>query len=539
MLFLLIAFFLNNPATANPNLLTPVSHKAEIVYDTTGHKTWADTIASLLAARDTVRVPDGPVVSLKDFGAAGDGKHDDIEALEHARDWLIHHPGVLTIPVGDYFISRPFVLQNLVNGQYRFFTIHLKGLLPNKSASLEYLSRLICGYKSGFGIGIQLGRGITIENITILGMYTFPNHVTNANIGTLKYSDWADGSVTDSRNNPYAGIVIDPYTNKNGSQGGTSDVTIKNCSIRQWMVGVCLTPNSGTANDEIVNIIDDDIETCRVAIAIGQDQSKTIKISGLKVWASTHTILDGLNYGRGTGGGSVFCDNWNIAGNVNQLFNIVNDRFPLSAINIYSESIFKIGTVGGSAGVNLINCQIDFLTGPGMPAADYLIHGGASFYGGCLRYYDGSMTHRMNLSNTSGIYRDMVLSNAPILCGLYGIPQNVYPLPIFENVHLYYPGKNYKKDSDTLIKLPAVPMIHIDRIKWVAAYKRFGMEKVGDYILGAGRGCFDREMAPNGCNTIQIGRVASIKGDSVYLDDVAVNVYEGNAYDRIYINRLK
>ena len=31
----------------------------------------------------------------KDFGAAGDGKHDDIEALEHARDWVIKHPAVL------------------------------------------------------------------------------------------------------------------------------------------------------------------------------------------------------------------------------------------------------------------------------------------------------------------------------------------------------------------------------------------------------------------------------------------------------------
>ncbi len=107
------------------------------------------------------------------------------------------------------------------------------------------------------------------------------------------------------------------------------------------MVGIALTPNEQTQNDEMINIKDDDIEACRVAIAIGQDQSKTIAIEGLKVWASVYTVLDGLSYGRGTGGGSVYCDNWNIAGNVNQLFYLRTDRFPLSARNIYSESLVQ------------------------------------------------------------------------------------------------------------------------------------------------------------------------------------------------------
>jgi hypothetical protein len=539
MLFFFLASCFNFSASHLPTSPAKVQYPPSIVCDTTGRKTLVDSIISMIAMPDTGRVPDTQIISVKDFGVVGDGKHDDIEGLERARDWVIHHPAVLTLPVGDFLISRPFVLQNIVDGQYRFFTVHLKGLLPNKSASIEYLSRIICGYKSGFGIGIQLGRGITIENITVLGMYTFPNQVTNINIGTLKFGDWADGSVTDSRYNPYAGIVIDPYVNKNKSQGGTSDVTIKNCSIRQWMVGVCLTPNPETANDEIINIMDDDIETCRVAIAIGQDQSKTIKISGLKIWASTHTVLDGLTYGRGTGGGSIFCNNWNIAGNVNQLFNLVNDRFPLSAINIYSESIFKIGTLGGSAGANLINCQIDFLTGPGIPAADYLIHGGANFYGGCLRYYDGSMTHRMNLSNTYGMYRDMVLNNQPILSGLYGIPQNKYPEPQFDNVHLYYPGRNYTKGGDTIMRFPFRTAITVNRRKWTASFKGPWIAKIGDYILAAGRGCYDEGMASTGCSMIQFGRVTKITKDSVYLDEVALNARSETDYDFLVINRVK
>ena len=500
-------------------------------YDT-GRKTLIDTIISLVKTQERARDPDKNFVSVKDFGAVGDGKHDDIDALEHARDFVINHPAVLVMPIGSYFISRPFLLQNIVKGQNQFFTIHLKGVFSSKSASIEYLTRIICGYKSGFGIGIQLGRGITIENITVLGTYTFPDQVTNLNIGSLKFNDWANGSVTDSRYNPYAGISIDPFGGILGG-GGTSDVTIRNCSIRQWMVGICLTPNSETANDEIVNIIDDDIENCRVSIAIGQDQSKTIKISGLKVWGSTHTVLDGLTYGKGTGGGSVFCDNWNIAGNVNQLFNLITDRFPLSAINIYSESIFRIGNVGRGAGSNFINFEIDFLSGPGLPAPDYLLSGDANFYGGSLRYYDGSPTHRMNFVNTRAKFRDMTMNNLPITAAIYGIPHANYPRPTLDNVRLYYQS-GY---SDTLIRIP-VPLITVNRKNWTASFSCNDC-KVGDYILGANRGCYDQAVYNTGCPTIQVGRVTRNSADIVFLDDVGLNCFSGMAYDAVYINRLK
>ena len=112
-------------------------------------------------------------ISIKDFGAVGDGVHDDYKAIQTACDYAIKHPAIVIIPVGNYLISHPIVLQNVVNGQYQFFTIHIRGLLPNKSASNEYTSRITCGFKSGFGIGIQMGRGITIENITITGSIYF------------------------------------------------------------------------------------------------------------------------------------------------------------------------------------------------------------------------------------------------------------------------------------------------------------------------------------------------------------------------------
>ena len=351
----------------------------------------------------------------------------------------------------------------------------------------------------------------------------------------------------------YAGIVIDPFCDSNTialndgydglrsfyrpmkGYGGTSGVDIKQCSIRQFMAGVVLTPNPQTANDEMINFLDDNIESVRVAIAIGQDQSKEIHIDRFKCWASTHTILDGITYGKGIGGGSVMIHGMNIAGTVNQLFYLNTDRFPLSAINVYSESIFKIGTVGRRAGANFINFQIDFIAEPGIPAPDYLISGSANFYGGCLRYYDNSFTHRMNFVNAQIMFRDLTLNNLPIQTGLYGIPQNVYPKPTLENVAMYC-SQSWK---DTLIRLKYIPAITIDKKIWTSSFRGSVPGKVGDYVLGAGRGCYDLGLQNSGCPTIQIGRITSINGDIVSMDDVGINAYSGTSYDAVYISELR
>jgi hypothetical protein len=485
--------------------------------------------------QDSIPKTRGGEISVLDFGAKCDGVTDDIMADSTACAYCIAHPvmcGTVTFPVGHSRISRTLKLQN--NGRY--FTIALKGTLSAKSASDAYLSAIDYTAKSGSAVSVQYGRGITISNLAIFGKYMFPLSVSNYNIGTLSFTQWNDGSVSDSRYLPYAGITIDPDTNKSGTRGGTSDVTIDHCSIKEFMVGVCLSPNGITQNDEMVNFLEDNIEACRVAIAICQDQSKSINIRGLKCWASTHTILDGVNYGKGLGGGSVFCENWNIAGNVNELFNITTTRFPLSCQDIYSESIFRIGNVGPMA--NFINTQIDFLSGPGMPAADYLLSGWANFEGGMLRYYDNSYTHRLNFSNLNVMFRDMTLNNPPIIASLYGFGINNYPSPKFDNVKYYYSQKR-----DTLFKLPLIPAFTIDHTGWTASFSGGSGLQTGDYILAAPTSTSghysDRSLNSGQCATIQIGRVSSISNGVVHLDDVGLNAYSGNNYDAVFVDRLK
>jgi len=506
-------------------------------------------------------------VNVKNYGATGDGSHDDYSAIQKACNFCIANPSACTairFPVGTYLISHPIILQKVSNERWQFFTLHLFGDAPAKSGADGYLSTIKCAFTEGFGIGIQFGRGIQIENINIEGAYSFPNTINNYNIGTTLYASWNNGSVQDGRYSPYAGICIDPFCDSNKiksregypsmrkyylsgtGKGGTSGVEIKQCGIHHFMVGAMLTPNPYTQNDEMINFLDDNIDAVKVAIAIGQDQSKEIHIDRLKVWASTYTIVDGLNYGAGSAPGSIMINGMNIAGNVNQIFNINAGRFPLSALNIYAESLFRIGFVNGTAGVNFTNFQIDLLTGPGMPAADYIFSGGpVTWSGGMLRYYDASYTHRMNLSQMLATFQDMTLSNPPMVIGLYAYGINGHPTPSFRNIHLYYGNRPMKADFEALHALPFVPLITVDKTKWLASFPVIpGISfKPGDYILASptdktGR-YFDSGMNPGECSTIQIGRVISITGNTVNLDDVGLNAYSGKDYGAVYLDTVK
>lgn len=506
------------------------------------------------------------VLNVMDFGAQPGG-FDNSDAFQAASDYMIQTPGAgstLYIPAGQFFISRPWILQKVSGTMWEFFTITIQGACDAKSGAAGYITEIIPTFTNGFAIGVQFGRGIVINNVSITGKYKFPNYINNYNIGTTLYSAWNDGSVEDKKYAPYAGICIDPFCDpsqlteeqgytgmraqylSNNQRGGTSGMWIQNCAIHNFVVGIMLTPNPFTQNDEMINIIDDCIDGVKVCIAIGQDQSKEIHIDRLKVWASTYTILDGLRYGTGGAPCSVIINGMNVAGNVNQLFNISAGRFPLSASSIYAESLFRIGYVYGAAGVNFQDFQIDILTGAGMPAADYIFYGGPiNWSGGMLRYYDSQPTHRMNLSQMLATFKDMTMTAPPMVIGLYAYGINGHPTPTFQNINMYYQNVPMKADFEAITAFPLVPKITIYP-NWTASFTRpEGFElNPGDYIMASPTdktGIFyDQDMAWGyQCSTIQIGRVTSVVGDLVTVDQVSLNAYEGDNYGAMYVDRIK
>jgi hypothetical protein len=481
-------------------------------------------------------------LSITDFGAHSGTTYDNADVLQTAVTYAIQNRLPLNVPIGDFFTSRSILAQN--NGY--LFSLTIRGVFSAKCGTDGWLSKIFYTGKSGYAFGVQLGHGILIENLMIQGVYN-PPAITAANIGVIKFTDWIQPGITDTRYDPYAGFSIDPSPNANGQQGGTSGVMIRDCAVKNFMVGFAVSPNGVTTNAEMINFIDDDVEACRIAFAICQDQSKEIHIDRFKCWAATYTILDGLTYGAGTGGGSVMIDGMNIAGAVNQLFNLNTDRFPLSARNIYSESLFRIGNVGKGTGANFDNFQIDFLTGAGMPEADYLLVGQANFHGGSLRYYDNDKTHRLNLCNMDAFFRDMTLNTPPMTLSLYGMGVSSNPNPRFDNIHiscgnyLMNPGR-----PDAVFVMRTQPVVTINRTKWTARFARTQYQEtlqIGQYILACPTNksghYWDTGMNSAGCPTITLGRIVSLTADSVFMDHVGVNAVTGQGYDNIYVSLAK
>jgi hypothetical protein len=534
--FLLIGCAVIHPVI-NSNSQLPVSQ--ETAANDTRKKTAMDPLLQQVFIPDTLIIPRTGELSVKDFGAKCDGVTDDFIADSTAFAFAIAHPKLVSkvlIPIGTSRISRPIWLHPTLD---EFFTIDIEGMLPAKEASNSYLSQILCDYKSGFGIGISGGRGIIIKNLSIVGRYT-PPKVTSANIGILKWKDWNDPTITDSRYAPYTAISVDPYP----GYPGTSGVEVNQCRLVNWVSGIALSPGGGV-NDDMVNLIDNDIEQVKISYVVCQDQNKEINIIRPKCAAASMIFLDCINYGAGTGG-DVSVQDGCLAGAMNSLINARTDRFNITFTGIKIESLFRIGYSVGGAGSNYINCRIDFLSHAGWPEPDYIFYGNANFYGGMLRYYDGSKGHRINYVNMQGMFRDLTLGDVPIVRGLIAYPNQLYPTPNFDNVWLYNEGKVLKQSFDTTIVLPRGITIIVDSIKWVSKAYAHGLGSIvhgGDYILGGPASGFsryhDQFLNPNTCPTIQIGEVQSISGDTVYMNHVGLNAARNNGFDNIFLSRLK
>jgi hypothetical protein len=159
-----------------------------------------------------------------------------------------------------------------------------------------------------------------------------------------------------------------------------------------------------------------------------------------------------------------------------------------------------------------------------------------------LRYYDGTSPHRLNLSYITGRFSDLTLNNPPFIVGLYG--GSVYPTPTFDNIHLYNHGTTLVPVFDTLIPFQRTAPT-IDRVNWLATIvlPHGTHAHISDYILGSpeskGRRPYDTDLNSGNIATLQIGCISKLSGDTAFLNDVGVNVWQTTGYDAMYLCRVK
>jgi hypothetical protein len=510
---------------------------------------------------------DSTEVNAKSFGAVGNGRHDDWPALQAMANYMISHAVNGILPIGIYRTTHPIYF---INNDYAFFTTTLAGIHSAKTGSQSYLSEIRPDFTDSAAIFIQNARQMEIKNLSIRGKFGFPNRVTPENIFRLKYADWKDGICKDTRTMPYSGICIDPFD----APGGTSGLLVQDCAVKNFVVDIIVSPSGRTAQAEMLNFIDDDIELCKIGIAICQDQSKELHVIRLKDWGSTHTVIDCTHYGAGIGT-MPFVDGMNLAGNIYQIFNCPSlGRFTGSANEIYAESIFKIGIIGGNPTPTISNSTFDFdVSGP---SADYILLGDANFSGCQFRRYNGTV-NRFLLTNFTGTFRDGMMETPPIITGIYNSGYGVGAIN-FDNVSMYaltgsalgvpklgrghthrtqyknqyrgdplWRGNSYltsdsgrleKQDDYETISYIGNAMVTVDTLAWKAKFILSGAHlKPGDYVLiGGGQNMFyDTTYIRDNCHTIIVGRVISVIGNSYTLDQPGLNLTAGQK--SLYVSR--
>lgn len=307
------------------------------------------------------------IVYVEDFGAVGDGSTDDTTAIQSAIDFCIASTSIhkLHFKAKNYKITGPLICYKLSVGAYTVFNLDLIGEVNANAGVGTRCTQITCTHKDTFAIGFQNARSCSIQNILIVGAYSYTK--TFKDIAEGDTNDWAATGVRDEQFSPYAGISVDPFATSVPADGGypglssyyiasaagSSGVSVRNCYITNFVVGFSISNNGTTPNAESINIYNSRIYLTKVALASGQSQTRGCAMDDCAVF-SCLTAIDTVSYGVGTGSAPVVKNL--IVSKVKNFVNISINRAVFSASDVYAEEIWKVGVVFGTKTASFRNC---------------------------------------------------------------------------------------------------------------------------------------------------------------------------------------
>jgi len=365
--------------------------------------------------------------SVKWFGAKGNNT-DDYAAIQKAINTCIRNNiRTLYFPAGVYRISRPLILRGSTPDEGRnntrgFCTLELLGESSFWDSNTG--SEIHPTFDDAFAIGIQDGKGCKVRKLKLVGLFQPPTTGDPKKFYSLSFDQFTDGRCRDSRNSPYAGIVIDPFTNQPGdrlppdggypslrpfygraprlsSQSGSTGTELEELSISGFVVGICSSPNGLTRNAEITLINKVQFSNCKLCISGGQDQEKENAISNIYCWGGTHTVFGTDLYGGPRMSGNWSIDHVNIAGEVVRfIYNDQHGYFPTYISHVFAESLGTFGVFNSELASEVSDCIFDFAY-PDVAGAQVLLvsNGSNVLFRSCnFRYYGQSTPLRMQAS---------------------------------------------------------------------------------------------------------------------------------------------
>lgn len=271
-------------------------------------------------------------VSVKDFGAVGDGVADDTAAIQAAIDYAIYYSsGTLQttssgmkvfLPRGKYKTTDTLHLGYGVNG---FTSIVFEGECEYGASASAALSSIIPTFNDRPAINVQGGRYVTIRRIAITGVnYTWLAANYNSITDRSVVANWYGPSISAANNTryaPYCGICVDAYSgptpanpypnvsypaflgtvsqyNKNYS----SATTLDEVSVQGFVVGLMVQPGDvpSASQGDFVTVRDSNLSFNVVNYGCGQSDARNPNIINTRL-DNAHTAIDGRTYGAQIG----------------------------------------------------------------------------------------------------------------------------------------------------------------------------------------------------------------------------------------------
>jgi hypothetical protein len=378
------------------------------------------------------------VISPWAFGMKDDGS-DSSRALQATIDSCIRNGSKVSkiiIPTGTYTFSHG-ILEFLWNGSNYVSHMVTIDCETNFSEASGFGSVFdFTAVRNSFSLGIQAGKGSTINNIKIESGFVPPTVTTAYSFYTQNISSYTDGVSRDSQYSPHCGIVVDPFgpsvpsdggypgtdaygnnwsTYYRGSSNGSTGVELENVFCYGYVVGLITSPSGGTVNAELLYARGLQFANYKWCVSGCQTQEKGNVVEFCQAWGEGYGIWTNNSYGNQAAGNWTL-RYWNIAG-YNVLFGSHNDSgyTPCFFQNIVAESIGSMGTMKTDQGSSFSDCQWNFV--PYGSAGCYLSGQvkttGFTHIGGSMKMY--GTFHPITIDDSIGaiFFKDVSFETAP------------------------------------------------------------------------------------------------------------------------------
>jgi hypothetical protein len=323
-------------------------------------------------------------ISVKDFGAVGNGVADDTAAIQAAINAAIYNNDatqvtgakqIVYIPAGRYLTSDTIHLG--YGTAFNSIVVEGDGYgYRGSQTSIFNGTSIIVNFSDRPAFNFQGARGSVLRGVGIDGLlvdYIDANDMgsnTPPLVDDTVAANWNDPALAatqDSRYCPYAAITVDAYSGVRPAvsypnvtypaflgavaqygKNFSSDVLIEDVYVQGFTVAVANQPCDADGNGDFTLLRRCYFEKCKWGVSVGNTQSRNVRLEAVKI-SRMYAALTNNKHGKQLGTFQGEIADMSVFGAIN-LFEFGGFyAAPITFTNLYAESIWRIGTQTASS----------------------------------------------------------------------------------------------------------------------------------------------------------------------------------------------